>query len=40
VKRKQRRRRREAGNEAPIVITPRMVRDLVRRTAALLRPKR
>jgi hypothetical protein len=34
------RRRREVGNEAPMVITPRMVADLVRRTADLVRSKR
>jgi hypothetical protein len=34
-----RRRRQEVGNEAPMVITPRMVADLVRRTADLVREK-
>jgi hypothetical protein len=36
----RRRQRQEVGNEAPMIITPRMVADLVRRTAKFVRSKR
>jgi hypothetical protein len=36
----RRRQRQEVGNEAPMIITPRMVADLVRRTYRTIRSRR